>query len=81
MLFIFVYRLNCSSCRRFWCTVDVFVSKLTLCDQMSVAAQYDRQAAGLREISAGRQFALHLLNLQQNDPGVSTSPFYDVDPF
>ena len=48
---------------------------------MSVAAQYGRQAAGLREMSAGRQFALHLLNLQQNDPGVSTSPFYDVGPF
>jgi len=48
---------------------------------VSVAAQYDRQAAGLQDTAAGRQFALHLLNMKQNDTRVSTSQFYGISRF
>ena len=47
--------------------------KLTWCYLLIVAAQYDIQAGavGLQEMIAGRQFALHLLNIWQNDSRVS----------
>ena len=77
--FIYLYRLNCGTCvisQDIGALEISFFQNNLVCVIKFVGPAYDRQVVGLHETAGSRPFGLHQLNLQQNDPRVSTSEFH-----